>query len=258
MLVSSYAAGGNKREAIRQGAAVAMYLLGAGATTKLIDSIYKHRWGLDLSRKYRSKFGKIEPMYASVDFARFDLLSDQDYDRLAHKMGIPERVHNREGAVQEQIKYAISRSRTTKILLGTLLSAVGAGYMARTDAWLSLPDKLASLKPLWKSETLGMGAKLGRSIRTIGHALKTPLAERLNLRGASGWRKMVVIGGLGALAAGVLYSLGWGIKRKEYDTTISPADWQATPLIPQGDKGSYQVDAVHFNGAQQGVGRFVL
>ncbi|MCA9798946.1 MAG: hypothetical protein KC474_05300 [Cyanobacteria bacterium HKST-UBA04] len=245
MLVGSYLAGGNRREAIRQGAAVAMYLMGALVTNKLVDGIYRHRWGLDLARKYRSKFGKIEPMYASVDFARFDLLSEADYQRLAKKMGIPERVHNREGAVQEQIKYAIARSRTLKILLSTLLSAIGAGYMARTDAWLSVPDKLAALRPVWRDGSTQFFAKVAQSARIITHALKTPFIERLNISQAPGWKKAVVLGGTAVYVGGLLYALLAGIKQKDYDTTISPADWLPTP---PGLRYRDDTDAVQFQG----------
>lgn len=230
-LASSFLLGGNKREGLRQSVAVISYLLGLTAVNKSINAIYKHRWGIDLDRKYKSKFGLIEPMYASVDFARFDLLSSEDYGRMAQKMGIPKNVHDREGAVQEQIKYAIARSRTMKLLLGYCLSAVGAGYLARTDAWLSMPDKLRTVPAIWKNGALGLGSKLGQSIGVLYDALKTPLAERLSLTGASAWRKATVVGSTAALVAGLGYVLGWGVKSKRYDTSISPADWHDTEGI---------------------------
>ncbi|MEZ4575862.1 MAG: hypothetical protein R2857_13250 [Vampirovibrionales bacterium] len=222
-----------------------MYLMGALVTNKLVDGIYRHRWGLDLARKYRSKFGKIEPMYASVDFARFDLLSEADYQRLAKKWVSPSACIIAKGRCRSRLSMPLHGAVRLRFYWALLLSAIGAGYMARTDAWLSVPDKLAALRPVWRDGSTQFFAKVAQSARIMTHALKTLFIERLNISQAPGWKKAVVLGGTAVYVGGLLYALLAGIKQKDYDTTISPADWLPTP---PGLRYRDDTDAVQFQG----------
>lgn len=208
--------GGNKAEGIRQGAAVALYLLGTAATHTLINTLYRLRYGVDLTMRYRSKTGQVERVFASSDFPRFDLLKPRHYRLMARKMGIPHDVYQPEEAVKEHLRYIIPSSRALKLIVANVLSAVGAGYLARTNAWLEVPKVVPVIKTIWKNPASGFGTKAQRTLTAVAGAFKPVLEDRFKMAGAPWWKKTVVYGSLAALAASVYYILFHAIPQKEY------------------------------------------
>lgn len=224
-LASSFLLGGNKLEGIRQGTAVILYLLGTAGSNFAINTLYRLRYGVDLTMMYRSKNGNIEKVFASADFPRFDLLKHHHYQRMAKKMGIPPEVYEQDGAVREQLRYITSSSRALKLIVANLFSAIGAGYLARSNAWAEVPKALPVLRSLIKDPKLSLLKKLSLSTKTVSHALSAPLFERLNMAKANTWQKVIVYGGLATMVGTVLYILGKGTAKKEYTTgSIGPLD----------------------------------
>ncbi len=208
--------GGDKREGIRQGAAMMMYLLGTAATHLYINTLYRMRYGVDLGMLYRSRTGQVEKVFSSSNFPRFDLLTPEHYRAMAKKMDIPGDIYEQDGAVREQLRHIITKSRALKLIVANLLSAVGAGYMARSDAWLEVPKVKPVLGAIWRNPKLNVLSKAGKSLSAIGVALSGPIAERLNVAKAPLWRKVVVLGGFGVLAATGLFILTMGAPSRQY------------------------------------------
>ncbi len=208
--------GGNKPEAIRLGASVLMYLAGMSGTKALINAAYKMRYGVDLGLLYRSKSGQVENVYASSNFPRFDLLTPHHYNDMANKLGIPEGVYERDGAVRENLRYIINSSRTLKLVVANIISAIGAGYIARSDAWLNVPSAFTKLPGIWKDSRMGIGHKVQASLANISEPLIGVVRDRFNLAGGSWWQKAVILGGLGTMAASLAYIVFNGIPNKHY------------------------------------------
>lgn len=228
--------GGNRFEAIRQGTAVGLYLLGIAATNGAINALYQLRYGVDLGMLYRSKSGQVEKVFGSADFPRFDLLKPRHYTMMARKMGIPADIYEQDGAVREQLRKLIVSSRALKLVVGTLASAVGAGYLARSDAWFSVTSAFKSMDRVWSSRQLGFWGKTSRSLGLLGSALKNPLVEKLTMSGAPLWRQGVIGGGLvvGLLAVG--YVLTNRLTHKDYAETSAYRPWAASRFgqMPEG------------------------
>jgi hypothetical protein len=183
-LAFSFAAGGANRDAARQAVGVALYYLGALGANKSIDSFYKAKTGVDLNLKFRKANGDIERVFASTDFPRFDLLEGKDYRRMMKQLGVPDDVADPKREVQDQVRTIISAARADKLILGNVLAAVGAGYIARSDAWTSLfkvkEGGWSNLKNIWNFQNKTEGNVLTRLVHTGTHItskIADPLSE---------------------------------------------------------------------------------
>lgn len=217
--------GGNKREGIRQEAAVLLYLLGATGTNLLINTLYRLRYGVDLTMMYRSKTGQVENVYGSSDFPRFDLLKPRHYNLMAKKMGTPDDVYEKDGAIRENLRHIINTSRTLKLIMANLLSAIGAGYLARSDAWLEVPKVAPVIRQIWQNPSVGTVEKAQKTVRSVAATLRGPLVERLSLSQKGPWQKAIIFGSLGALFGTICYIWFKAIPEKQYSTgVLSPRE----------------------------------
>ncbi len=166
----------------RQGVGVLMYYLGVMAANKGINAFYKYKSGVDLDLRFKKNNGDIEKVYASADFPRFDLLEEQDYKLMRRKMRIPDNIADSKREVNDEARTIISASRADKLILGNLLAALGAGYLARSDGWARLPDGLKSMVDIWRPRNQEGGCLTQRLTRT-GQAIRgtfgPPLREML-------------------------------------------------------------------------------
>ncbi len=217
--------GGNKAEGVRWTAAMLLYLLGSSSANFLINTAYRLRYGVDLTKMYRSKTGQIEHVYISSDFPRFDLLGPEEYQRLEKKLGVPEDVYEPDGAIREQLRRIIPSSRTLKLILANLCSAIGAGYIARSPAWTEVSDGLSKLSSVWKepASTLSVLQKVEATLRSIAGAFRPVFENRFKMMDAEPWQRLVVYGWLAAIAASVGYVFLRGLPKKHYSSTgVSP------------------------------------
>lgn len=230
VLTMSFMAGRNKPTAIRQGVGVGLYYLGAMAASKAVNFIYKKRYGVDLDLMYRRADGRVEKVFASVDFPRFDLLSQKQLRTMQDKMGIPSTVADRDQACREQLFRIISSARSMKLILGNVLAAAGAGYFARTDAWARLLDGHGTLKTIW---TASRGNILERVSKT-GLWAKSIIgpAVQEKVMGTPGevapWLRKLTLAGIGATILLCLAESMNVLKLKRYES--SPIT-----LIPRGE-----------------------
>jgi len=208
--------GGNKLEAIRQGTAMMMYLGGITSAHSVINGLYKARYGIDLGMRYQSSKGPVDWVYASSEFPRFDLLTQADYDKMAAKMGIPDTVNEKDGAVREKARAIINNSRALKLIVGNLASAIGAGYLARSDKWYDLPKCKDEVLSVMRSSQLSHGQKWRTSAKVVGQLLSSVIEERLNMTHAPAWKPAIVYGLLATMAGSVAYILFHSLTNKEY------------------------------------------
>lgn len=224
-LAASFAAGRDRVNFVRQAIGVGLYYLGVAGANHGINALYKHKNGIDLDLRYRKSNGDIEKVFASADFPRFDLLSEEDYQRMARKMGVPDNVADPRHEVQENARRIISTSRADKLILGNLLAAVGAGYLARTNAWARLLGNQGVLKAIW-TDPAG-GNLLNRAAN--GVLAMVGLVERGIQEKITGYagetnpllRKSV----LGAVALGAGYTVWHSLnalhRRRDYESPLA-------------------------------------
>lgn len=208
-IVLSPLLGGGNAQAIRAGVSVALYMLGIGIGNGWVNLLDKLRFGVDHNLSYRSRTGQIEGVFVSEDFPRFDLLAKAEYQKMARKQGVPDDIYEQDGAVRENLRYIIASRRTLKILLGVLLSAIGAGYIARAKEWDNLPDAIRAVRSTWQTPATALSYrnKLAQSAVLIKDTLKGPILQRMGRVG---------LAGLAAMGASALYILVWGLPRKQF------------------------------------------
>jgi hypothetical protein len=246
-LAYSFAAGGAKVDAARQAVGVALYYLGTLGANKSIDSFYKMKTGVDLNLKFRKANGDIERVFASTDFPRFDLLEGKDYRRMMKQLGVPDDVADPKREVQDQVRTIISAARADKLIFGNILALVGAGYIARSDAWTSLfkvkDGGWSNLKNIWNLQDKTEGNLLTRLVHTgthINSKIADPLKEAFmgKVKSASQdpnafkkaqYLRYGVLGTTGAMAA-MIFGHSWiasSRSRKSFEspfiTNLSPA-----------------------------------
>jgi hypothetical protein len=220
----------------RQGVGVLLYYLGVMAANKGVNAFYKANSGVDLELKYRKYNGDIEDVFASADFFRSDLLDEQkDYKPIRHKNHIPDNIADSKREVQDYIRSIIIAARFDKLILANALAALGAGYLARSDAWARLPGGLKSLRNLWCFNNKEGGNFSERLVRT-GQAIRGAVGPALKetILGYAGeknpmWRKGLFGGILGL--TGLLLAHGWYVmganRNRQYEspflTNLSPA-----------------------------------
>ncbi len=227
-LVGSFlAAGKNKVPASRIGAGVALYYVGIGLANCAINLLYRLKYGVDLNLKYRRADGRVENVFASADFPRFDLLMPEHYSKMGKKMGIPPYLADQREAIHEQLRQIISGSRGLKLLLGNTLAAVGAGFIARSDAWGAVFSPQGVLRRIWTQS--GEGNIWQRVRRTVTH-LQSLL--EMGFKGAlapsaSGLQKYTLLGLL-AVTAYSVYQVITSVHKPKYQPSGASIH---TPLI---------------------------
>jgi hypothetical protein len=217
-LAASFAAGGgNKLNVARQASGVVLYYLGTAAANAGIDEIVKKQTGVDLGSVYQSPDDDIHKAFSSVNFARYDLWSDDDYERISKKMKIPDTIADPRQEVRQRTRRVISETDTDKLILGNILAAIGAGYIAHRIPWARLmPSNIKKdLTQIWRSgatgqanetlaarivETGHLAAKIGLTLGqfiVFGHKdepnpnlRKIVLTTLMSLSGIIGWRTM--------------------------------------------------------------------
>ncbi|MDX2084376.1 MAG: hypothetical protein SFZ03_03190 [Candidatus Melainabacteria bacterium] len=208
-LLSSFLLGSGKPNLHfkKMGAAVGLYYLGVGASNALVNGLYKLRYGLDLDMLYRSKDGRFERMFSSTDFPRFDLIPKPLYKLLAKRLNIPDGVADPDGAVRENLRKMIGESRLVKMVFSSLAAAVGAGFLARSDAWGEVFGRH------WRDILTGPGnvlQKSGALAQITGQKLLNVLDDvfRGPLQPNAPWNKRF---GLGLAVGTVVPTLLWGV-----------------------------------------------
>jgi hypothetical protein len=153
VLAGSFAAGGDRRIFARQATGVVLYYLGMMAANMGVNTLCKMTSGVDLDLRYRTKGGDIQKVFASLDWPRFDVLEDADYERMAAKMRIPADIADPRQEVRRRSREVASDANMNKLLWGNALAAFGAGWIARRIPWerLTLTDIRRSLALLWRS-----------------------------------------------------------------------------------------------------------
>ncbi|MBY0405342.1 MAG: hypothetical protein K2X66_15690, partial [Cyanobacteria bacterium] len=230
-LTLSFVAGRSKPMAVKQGLGVGLYYLGVMAANTAINSIYQLRYGVDLDQKYRRADGRIEKVFASADFPRFDLLTPQQYRHMEEKMGIPTTITDPDQACREQLFRVISSSRSMKLLLGNLFAAVGAGYIARSDAWIRLLGNQQTFKHIWMDPKAGnILTKISSSLTALKSLVFKAVEEKTfgHPSQSSSWLHKASLASLAGVMGLCLFESMRVVKHKEYQS--SPIT-----LLPRGE-----------------------
>ena len=225
VLALSFRAGRDKVNFVRQAIGVGLYYLGVMGANKAIDKIYKRTSGIDLGQRYqKADGGKIEKVFASSDFPRLDLLSPEQYAAIQKKLGIPDNVADPKAETNAQIKQVISTSRADKLILGNVLAALGAGYLARSNGWARILGKQGTLKNIWRDPLGGSVAnKLANTVTAIGGILGKGFKEKITgLPGeASPMLRKGILGGGAIIAGAVLLHSALTLRNKKaYESSM--------------------------------------
>lgn len=230
-LTGSFLAGKDKFNAVKQGVGVGLYYLGVMSANKLINVIYQKRYGVDLDLKYRRADGRVEKVFASVDFPRFDLLTPKQYREMQDRMGIPTTVADRDQACREQLFRVIGSSRTMKLLLGNVLAAVGAGFIARSDAWGRLLGNQGTFRKIWTDPLAGgLINRLANSFEALKSLVRPAVLEKTigAAHETAPWLRRLTWGSVAAIVGLCLLESMNVIKAQRYES--SPVT-----LLPRGD-----------------------
>jgi hypothetical protein len=237
-LVGSFVAGGDRVNAARQGVGVLLYYLGVMAANKGVDQFYKWHTGVDLDLRYRKSNGDIEKVYASADFPRMDLLSHQDYEQMAKKMGVPVNVADPKREVNDQARLVAGAARFDKLILGNLLAAIGAGYIARSDAWARLLKDNGAIRAAWNMKDKQVG-NFGSRLKATGQILWSKMQPALQETVLGGknplnlWLRRGVLGSVAMLGSLIFYH-GWRTLNRSQRNYESPFISNLSPeLAPE-------------------------
>jgi hypothetical protein len=233
-LVSSFLMGRGKGTALRQGIGVFLYYAGVSLSNHFINGLYRLRYGVDLGQLYRRADGRVEKVFASSDFPRFDLLTPQQYRHMREKMEIPSNVADPDKACRDQISRVISSSRAMKLFLGNIVAAVGAGYLAQSDGWLKLfKGRGVASNILKEPQWDGWRQRFKNFLVAKGALIEEVLKEKgkgLPGEASPGFRRFTLFAFSASLGLCIFESLNV-LKPERYQS--SPA-----PLIPWGDRGA--------------------
>lgn len=248
VLALSFRAGRANFDFARQMVGVGLYYLGTMGANKGIESFYKAKTGVDLNLRFRKANGDVERVFASTDFPRFDLLESNDYRRMMTRLGVPDDVSDPKREVQDRVRTIISAARADKLILGNILAAVGAGYIARSDAWASVvqggPGGWGNLKNIWNLKNKLEGGPIDRLANTGSHVaskLAEPFKEaffgKANTAGMSALdirhanlKRYGVWGTVGTLGAMIL-AHSWIASRLSRKTFESPFITNLSPAL---------------------------
>ncbi len=218
-LMGCFVASGRKGvSAVRMGVGVGLYYAGALAANLFVDGLYKARYGVDFGLRYQQADGRVEKVFSSVDSPRFDLLTSQQYQVIRKKMGIPPDLADPNQACREQVVRAISSAESLKIMLGIILAAVGAGQIARTNAWAVALNPNDALRKIWSDPKTGgffnrLRLTLKRGNEFLEFIFRQPLLWK---KSTPIMRKSALWGLLGFLAYGLYQSVNV-VKPKAYE-----------------------------------------
>jgi hypothetical protein len=225
--VLAHVAPKNRQEALRTGVGVGLYYLANQLTNAGINGLYWLRYGIPLGLKYKSTTGRIEPALNTADFPRTDILTDAQYEHMAQKMGVPDTVADQKVACNQQIRQAIVSSRAMKLLVGNILAAVGAGYIAKHSGWDQWFGKHGAFSFITEAGEILADHKLGNPLnrvnvlrRSLG-ALMAPLIQAKVVNGPPlcQWARHLALGlTTGSVILATVQSLAV-LKRKHYETS---------------------------------------
>lgn len=147
-------------------AGVAMYYLAVMAANRLVNSLYYHKFGINLNLMFRTAEGGVDRVYRNIDSPRFDLLTPAQYRRMREKMGIPSNLASPDAACREQALRAVNAAESLKIVWSLLFALFGVSYVARSDEWAALLNKRRPPKYLLHKFTSAEGWKRVKEVVT--------------------------------------------------------------------------------------------
>lgn len=171
MLYNCFRAGGDIKTAKKQGVGIVLYYLGVGLGNNFVDSFVKHKFGIDLNLAYKASDGRIHKVFESVDFTRWDLLEEKDWQLMGDRLGIPRDIVDRDTAIKEEVTKILVKARAWKLVLGSTFAAIGAGFIARNKVWEGLFANSQALKTTFKNLFTGSGKSLIDKLKECGSKL---------------------------------------------------------------------------------------
>ena len=164
--ITVFKAGGDVNLAKKQGLGVILYYTGMGLANNFIDSFVKQKYGIDINMRYKNQKGEIRKVFESVDFTRWDLLSEEDWNKMGDKLGIPRDIPDRDTTIKAEVNKILVRARAWKLVLGATFAATGVGFIAKSDAWKTLLTNKAAIAESFKN----VFTKLKPAAETVNNA----------------------------------------------------------------------------------------
>lgn len=207
-------AGGSRLPLLNAAVGVGLYMAAQSLATRAVREAWHLQTGLDLNQLYKvakspDSHPHYERLYASTAWPRTDLLpqsgTPQSVDELARQFDIPDSVNDRKGAVAKRIRQLIGQSRINELLVANTAAAIGAGYVARSQAWGSFADLPAILNDRSRGNLL---ARLGTVAEAAATRTGAVLKDLIPTAETPAGRKAAFALALGAQ----LLATGWTLR----------------------------------------------
>lgn len=87
------------------------------------------RYGVNYRQKFEDSYGRIKEFYQDSQYTPWDLYSQQEYDKMAKKMGIPANTKNKNEKVQERAHDIALQANTWWMLTAGPASGIGTALL---------------------------------------------------------------------------------------------------------------------------------
>lgn len=103
-----------------------------GISPKIINKMVQAKYGLDLDKEYIDSYGRRKKLFEDPGFICWDLIPNQELDRIGDKMGVPKNIVNRREAIQEKITQVVVQAKTWTMVSAGVATPVIASLVADT------------------------------------------------------------------------------------------------------------------------------
>jgi len=94
---------------------------------KIVGAPIKALKGVDINQKYVDSYGRRKRFYEDPQYLNWDLMSDEQINKVADKLGIPKDIKNRRKATQEKMKQiAVQGNTLTMLTAGFATPVIGS------------------------------------------------------------------------------------------------------------------------------------
>lgn len=116
-----------------------MWFVSMGISPKIVNKMVQVKYGLDLDKEYVDSYGRRNKLFSDPGFICWDLIPDEELNRIGDRMGVPKNIVNRKEAIQEKITQVVVQSKTWVMVSAGVATPVIASLLG--DALRKPTDK---------------------------------------------------------------------------------------------------------------------
>jgi hypothetical protein len=140
----------------------ACWFASMGMAPKIINKMVEVKYGLDLDKEYVDSYGRRKKVFDDPGFICWDLIPQDELNRIGDKMGVPQGIINRNEAIQEKITQIVVQSKTWMMVSAGVATPVFASLMA--DGINQLKNPVMSF--LHKQKMNGLAGQIENAIHS--------------------------------------------------------------------------------------------